>query len=274
MFELVDFLGASGVNGIVLMGTTGEFFHFTIEDRARTVSLALKRSRVPVVVNVSHSCLDGAVALAGQAAKSGAAGLLVMPPYYLRYSQAALAGFFRDFFAEAKPYLPVYLYNIPAFVSPLEALTAIELLATGLFAGIKDSSGSWENFLALRAGALERKFQLLVGSDRFYAAARSAGADGIISGCASAIPELLVALERSLAVREEPKTRLLQRRLEEFVERIEEFPATFAIKEAARVRGLKAGPTPFALKGELGDRLREFGEWFGGWWKSTRAECG
>src|SRR5215472_11488306 len=72
--ELMDFLQSHGVDGITLLGSTGEFIHFEPEDRARLASMAVKRCRVPVLVNASHSTLDGAVALAQQATDAGAAG--------------------------------------------------------------------------------------------------------------------------------------------------------------------------------------------------------
>ena len=66
LWDLIDFLGAHKVNGIVLMDSIGEFVHYSIEDRARFVGLAVKRSRVPVLVNISHSTLSGAVPCPGR----------------------------------------------------------------------------------------------------------------------------------------------------------------------------------------------------------------
>ena len=51
----------------------GEFLHFKAEDRTRLVYMAVKRSRVPIVVGVSHSTLDGAVELGREAISAGAA---------------------------------------------------------------------------------------------------------------------------------------------------------------------------------------------------------
>jgi len=62
--ELVDFVSRAGVDGVVLSGSTGEFPHFDIEDRLRLAQFAIRRSRAPVTVNVSHSSLDGALTLA------------------------------------------------------------------------------------------------------------------------------------------------------------------------------------------------------------------
>src|SRR5437764_291645 len=98
--ELIDFLAGAGVQGLALMGSTGEFVHLSFEDRIRLVNLAAKRSRVPILAGVSHSTLDGSVALAQQAIGGGASALLVMPPYFFRYDQEDVKYFFTQFAVE------------------------------------------------------------------------------------------------------------------------------------------------------------------------------
>ena len=95
--ELIDFLTDRGVDGITLLGSTGEFPHFTPEDRVRFAATAIKHSRVPVLVNASHSTLDGAVEIARAAIGDGAAGVLIMPAYYYRYSQESIVAFCVEF---------------------------------------------------------------------------------------------------------------------------------------------------------------------------------
>src|SRR5438552_19188477 len=76
---LLDYLDAivrAGVDGLVLFGSTGEFVHFDLGERMRLLMFAVRRSRVPVLVNVSHSTLVGAVDLAEHAVEIGASGLL------------------------------------------------------------------------------------------------------------------------------------------------------------------------------------------------------
>src|SRR6185437_6919329 len=82
LFDYLDAIAQAGVDGIVLFGSTGEFVHFELADRMRVATLAIKRCRVPLLVNVSHSTLDGALDLADCAIEAGAAGLLLMPPYF------------------------------------------------------------------------------------------------------------------------------------------------------------------------------------------------
>ena len=94
--------------------------------------------------------------------------------------------------------VPILLYNIPLFTSEIPVETSCELLASGRFAGIKDSSGDLESFSRLLAQKETTPFTLLVGADGIYTRARCAGADGIVSGVACAIPELLLALDRAI----------------------------------------------------------------------------
>jgi len=263
--ELIDFLCAAGVQGIALLGSTGEFVNLNYDDRVRLVYLAVKRSRVPVLAGVSHSTLDGALALGREASAAGAAGLLLMPPFFFRYPQPEIREFYMRFAAEMSHGAPVYLYNIPAFTSGIESQTAVQLLATGRFAGIKDSSGDWDNFQALSRYKQAHPYTLLVGHDAIFARARRAGADGVVSGVACAMPELLLALDRAIAQHDEAEAERLDARLHEFIERVERFPTPVAIKAALAARGIKTGPPPVPLARETQAALDEFRAWFKEW---------
>jgi dihydrodipicolinate synthase/N-acetylneuraminate lyase len=262
--ELIDFLCAAGVQGIALLGSTGEFVNLNLDDRVRLVYLAVKRSRVPVLAGVSHTTLDGALALAREASAAGATGLLLMPPFFFRYGQPEIREFYLRFAAENHG-APVYLYNIPAFTSAIAPETAAALLATGRFAGIKDSSGDWDYFEALNRQAREHPMTVLVGHDALFARARTAGADGVVSGCACAVPELLLALDRAIQQRDEAETTRLDARLHEFLGFIERFPTPVGIKAALSVRGIKTGPLPLPLARETQTALDEFREWLRAW---------
>ncbi len=106
---------------------------------------------MPLLVNVSHSTLDGSVELAREAAASGAAGVFLMPPYYYKYSQDAIFQFYRGFCrVHASRLARVHRKRSGVYKSEIEIATALALLDTGLFAGIKDASGSWDAFTQLR----------------------------------------------------------------------------------------------------------------------------
>jgi 4-hydroxy-tetrahydrodipicolinate synthase len=272
--ELIDFLCQGGVQGITLLGSTGEFIHFALDDRRHMVNFAAKRSRVPLLVNVSHSTLDGAIELAREAASAGVAGVLLMPPFYFRQDQDAIRSFYLAFASAVGDALPIYLYNIPSCTNEIASSTAVDLLSSGLFAGIKDSSGNLDYFRVLSEQAARTPFRLFCGWERIYVEARRLGAHGAIFGTASAVPELSVALDAAICTGAQEKVDRLSRRLNEFFDWIEILPMTVGIKEAARQRKLKIG-APAVPLGERGERkLAEFGEWFRAWLPEVLRECG
>lgn len=271
--ELTDFLYERGVDGIALLGSTGEFVHFMLEDRARMLDFAVKRSRLPLLVNVSHSTLDGAIYLGQEAAASGVAAVMLMPPYYYRYDQESVRAFCLRFAEVVAKEVPVYLYNIPVFTSEIALETANSLLSSGLFSGIKDSSGTWGYLDGLLQARGDRTFHIFTGDERLFPRLRGAGGDGVVSGIACAIPELVVRLHRAIRDHDEPMQTRLTGRIEEFLVWFFKFPAPVAIKEAMRLRKVKSGALAAPLGPEGTRTLAEFGAWFQGWLREVVKEC-
>jgi dihydrodipicolinate synthase/N-acetylneuraminate lyase len=265
LFDYLDTIVNAGVDGVVLFGSTGEFVHFDVAERARVLHLASRRCRVPLLVNVSHSTLTGALDLADNAFDSCAVGLLLMPPYFFRYNEGQIFEFYRQFAATVDGRLPIYLYNIPAFTNPISADLAERLLLTEEFAGIKDSSGDWSLFERLQTVHAKLPFRLMIGNDALYLRAHALGADGLVSGVAAALPELMVALNRALNAKDVERAASLNDRLTEFLSWIGKFPATVGIKQAAVLRGWKLyhSAVPFD-EGTAAD-LQHFEKWFRTW---------
>ncbi len=271
--EVIDYLCSHRINGIALLGSTGEFVHFDLDERARFTALAAKRSRAPVIANVSHSTLDGAVGLAQEAASCGAAGLLLMPPYFFRYSQQEVRQFYLNFARELNSSAPIYLYNVPQFTNEIACDTALDLLSTGLFAGMKDSSGSFEYLERLIAPAREKRFAALVGNDVVYVRGRQAGAHGVVSGVACSVPELMIGLERAIAAADQARVERLGLRLTEFLDWLDRFPAPLGVKLACAARKVKVGPPAAPLSPDAEHAAGEFSEWFHGWLPEVRKEA-
>ena len=271
--ELIEFFCASKVDGIALLGSTGEFVNLAIEERNRLVNLAIKRSRVPVIVGVSHSSLDVAVDLGREAISAGAEGLLLMPPYFFRYSQEDIREFYLEFLRQAGTGAAVYLYNVPQFTNEIKPETAVELLSTGLFAGIKDSSGKYEYFQTMKDLRGRQPFTLLIGNDAVFTPARRAGADGVVSGVSCAVPELMTALDRAIRKGAEDAIDCLEERLREFLNWLDRFPTPIGIKLAAALRGLHVGPCAIPLSMNRKLAAEEFREWFRTWLPAVQREA-
>lgn len=272
LLEYVDAVTAAGVDGLVLFGSTGEFVHFEAEERMRVSALAIKRSRLPVLINATHSSLAGAVALAENAIESCASGLLLAPPFFYKYTDDQIFEFYRQFVNQTGHEIPVYLYNVPMFLNPISPALAARLLETGDFAGIKDSSGDPQSFESLRLLRQRIKFQLLLGNERVYRLGR-ASAEGVISGLAGAIPELMIALEKSVVASDHESTEQLNSRLIEFLDWVNRFPATIVLKRAAEARGWKVNQLAVPLDQQTAADLANFQGWFEQWFPAVLAEC-
>src|SRR5207248_4923018 len=106
-----------------------------------------------------------------------------------------------------------------------------------LFAGILDSSGDWPYFEQLLNLKRERPFALFAGNDLIAAQAIRAGADGLITGSACAIPELAVKLFQSITAGKQSQADTLNAGLLEFAAWNERFPEPVGIKRAVEIRG-------------------------------------
>jgi dihydrodipicolinate synthase/N-acetylneuraminate lyase len=251
MLDLLDFLAAGGVKAVCVFGPEGEFLNYSFAERQRLVYLAAKRSRVPLVVGVSHSTLAGSLQLADEAIASGADGLILMPPYFFRYSQREIEEFYVTFAREIGDAVPILIHNFPPVTSKLEFELMRRLIETGRVAGLVDSSGDWPLFERLLELRQAHPFALFTGDDRTAARAFSACADGVLSGAACAAPEWFT-------------TDILNARLLEFAEWAERFPYPVAIKRAVELRGQKSAPPLTPLAPETARALDEFSAWFRG----------
>ena len=126
-----------------------------------------------------------------------AAGLLLPPPHFFRYPQEEIREFYLQFAAQLGNGATTYLSNTPSITSEIALDTALELLATGRFAGIEEPGGNAESLARLQV-ASRGSFSILTGDDVSFVCGRAHGAHGAVSAAACAVPELMVALARSL----------------------------------------------------------------------------
>jgi dihydrodipicolinate synthase/N-acetylneuraminate lyase len=248
--DLIDFLTNAGIKGISIFSPVGEFLNYTFAERQRLVYLATKRSRIPLIANVSHSTLTGSIQLAAEAVSAGADGLLLMPPYFYRYQQSEIEEFYLQFARESGGAVPLLLQNAPQVTSPLEPDTVRRLLDTGHFAGIEDDSGDLNYMASLLQLKRDRPFAVMIGNERIAAQALREGADGIISSAACAIPELITGHDEQL---------------NEFLDWIDRFPAPAGIKHAVALRKQKSGPDLIPLAPATSQLMQEFSAWFVKW---------
>ena len=141
--EVIEFLIDKGVNGLIVAGTTGEYYAQTPEERLDLMKVTkdLIRGRLPLIVGTGAMRTEDAVMYAEAAKEIGADALLVTtPPYtYPTGREIALHALAVDRAAD----LPVMLYNYPGRMSvDMDEDTLDRLGRSPNFCAIKESSGS------------------------------------------------------------------------------------------------------------------------------------
>ncbi len=229
---LVEFLLSAGVKGLFVGGTTGEGVQLDLEQRMalHEAAAGANAGRAPLLLHVGAQRAEWAVELARHAVAQNADAIVAMTPTFYTLSDAALTRYF-EAIAAAAPDTPLFLYDIPQFavngISPaLLASLSRELPA---LAGLKTSRADIQIVRQLR-DALPLDRILLAGNESAALGALALGADGLISGLSTAIPEPFVALTRAFAAGEIEEAREWQRRVNRLL----------AILGSTRLGGIKA----------------------------------
>jgi len=149
--DVLAYLKQNGADGVVVLGTTGEYPSFSTVERKKIAETAFKyRNGLNIIVSSGTSNFPETIELSQHAASNGADGLLIVPPFY--YKHPPLEGLVRYFsmIFEKVP-IPINLYHIP-FASGIpishDLLHAMEKYPS--LAGIKDSMedpGVYQAFL-------------------------------------------------------------------------------------------------------------------------------
>ncbi|NKE70526.1 4-hydroxy-tetrahydrodipicolinate synthase [Candidatus Manganitrophus noduliformans] len=198
--ELIDFHLRSGTHGIVPCGTTGESATLSHEEHKRVVELAVKMAggRIPVIAGTGSNSTEEAIAFTRHAKAAGAAGALLITPYYNKPTQE---GLYQHYKAVAKGVdLPLVLYNIPGRtgVNMLPA-TVARLMEFDNIIGIKEGTGSLQQISDLVQLCGER-LVILSGDDFTALPTMAVGGKGVISVTANIAPadmaQMIEAAER------------------------------------------------------------------------------
>ena len=210
--RLVEHVLAGGVQGLFIMGTTGEGPSLSYRLRRELVAetCRLVRSRTPVLVGISDTAFAESVNMARFAAEAGADALVVAPPYYMPEGQPELREYLAHLLAELP--LPLYLYNMPPLTKvSFELETVRWAMDQGKILGLKDSSGSMIYFNQVRTLLRHRPdWTLLIGPEELLAESVLLGGHGGVSGGANVFPGLFVELYRAAREGDLKRTRVLQ----------------------------------------------------------------
>lgn len=243
MAALIDKLIADGVNGMLLLGSGGEFCHMPKEMRFAVAEFAVRHvaGRVPVMLGISSPSTAETIEFGLHADRLGVDCALVVNPYYALLNEDAIYSHFRGV-AEAIR-TPVMLYNFPALTKQNLEVSLIARLAAEVpnIIGIKDTvdnaSHVREIINVIRPGHPD--FVIFTGFDEYMMDALILGANGGIPATCNFAPSVTCGLYKAFVEKDFDRMFALQRQLAKLSSVYGlETPFFGIIKQAIRLCGL------------------------------------
>lgn len=192
--DLIEFQIENGTHGIVPCGTTGESATMSHDEHHRVVELTIKTvdGRVPVLAGTGSNSTSETIELTRHAKEAGAAGALVITPYYNKPSQEGLYQHFKSV-AEAVD-IPMILYNVPSRTSiDMLASTVARCAEIDNIVGIKEATADMN-----RASDVIRRcpanFAVMSGDDFTSMSLVFLGGTGVISVTSNVDPKNMASL--------------------------------------------------------------------------------
>jgi 4-hydroxy-tetrahydrodipicolinate synthase len=241
--RLVNHLIDGGVHGLFPVGSQGEFFALTFEQKKEIVRITVDetRGRVPVYAGTGAVTTREVIETTKMARDLGVSAVSILTPYFLVPSQKELIEHYLAV-AKAVPDLPILLYSNPDRTQvPFPVSTVLELAAVENIVGIKDSSGDMSltgEYIRLTRGM---DFHVLAGRDTLIYATLCYGGTGSICATANVDPRVPVEIYEAFIAGDHKRALEAQYRLAPL--RVAFGLGTFpvVIKEALNLIGIEAG---------------------------------
>ena len=190
--------------GLAVFGTNSEANSLSVAEKRSLLDHLAEAGLPPSRMMPGTGCcsISDSIELTTHAVNLGCAGVLMLPPFY--YKGVSDEGLYRNYAQIIERVgdqrLRVYLYHIPPVAQVGISLGLIERLLSdypGTIAGVKDSSGDWDNTGAMLEQFQSEDFDVFPGSETFLLKALRAGGAGCISATANVNPGAIARLASS-----------------------------------------------------------------------------
>ena len=192
--RFVEFQIGSGINGLVVMGTTGENATIEPEDQKKVIAYTVEKvaGRVPVIAGTGTNNTEHVLHNTRNACQVGADAILVVTPYYNKATQNGLVTHFTAVADEST--LPVILYIVPSRTGcNLLPKTVAKLSEHPNIAAIKEATGSLAQMIEIMHLCGD-KIDVYSGEDGLTVPMMAMGAKGTISVLSNVAPRQSVAM--------------------------------------------------------------------------------
>lgn len=242
MGRFINRLVESDVDGLLFLGSAGEFAQFSHSVRKQVAEFCVKHvdGRKPVIIGTGACGTAEVIELSNHAALIGADAVIVVNPYYSPMSEERLFQHYRTISETIS--LPVLMYNFPALTGQDLSPALVKRIAVNCpnVVGIKDTVDCISHIrdLLIQAKAVRPDFRVLCGYDEYLFSTLALGGDGGIVGTSNFAPEITCGINKAFQNKDmETMTELLQRLSLLSQLYALDVPFTWLLKEAVRVTG-------------------------------------
>lgn len=217
--RLSEYLLTAGVDGIFLLGSSGEYQVLSRQQSGELV-VAVKehvKGRVPLYVGASSPSLQEAIVNVEQVATWGADIAVLLPPYYFAYNEGELLEYFRTI-ADKSP-LPIMLYNAPGYTRyslSVELLGEISRIPG--IVGIKDTAMDMDRMMRLILDDRLQDFIVFQGSDELLGVSLLMGAEGGVNTISNVFPQALVQMRQAALAKDLPRVKYYQKGINRWID--------------------------------------------------------
>ena len=245
--NLLEWHIAEGTDGILTLGTTGEYPTMSHEEDATVVAHTIKvvNGRVPVIVGSGSNCTATQVEKSIKYQNMGADALLLISPYY---NKANPEGMYRHFAETAdKVNIPCLLYNVPGRTGCSIPVPVVEKLSRHPnITGIKEASGDMGYAMKI-AHCIGPDFAMYSGNDDITLPILSIGGSGVISVYANIMPRMCHQIVRDYLDGDQDKARANTLKYLKVMNDLFMEVNPIPVKTAMNMMGLNAGPLRLPL---------------------------
>ena len=192
--RFLEFQIESGINGIVVMGTTGENATIEPEDQKKVIAYTVEKvaKRVPVIAGTGTNNTEHVLNNTRAACEVGADAILVVTPYYNKATQNGLIKHFSTV-ADAST-VPMIMYNVPGRTGcNLLPKTVAKLAEHPNIAAIKEATGNMAQMVEIMHLCGD-KLDVYSGEDALTVPMMAMGGKGTISVLSNVAPKESVAM--------------------------------------------------------------------------------
>ena len=243
--KLFDNLIEQGVDGILVEGSSSEFFAMPMEQRREMAKFAIEKinRRVKLIIGTSHMVADEIISFSNYCLDNGADAVMILPPYYFHFGAEALLQYYDRLASSIHG--PIYIYNFPdntGYTIPPETVLQLVRLHSNIV-GMKDTISGMDHTRELIKVVKSQvpSFEIYSGFDDNFAHNVMAGGNGCIGALSNVVPEVCAAWVNAFRSNDldgiAKGQQIIDRLMDLYSVRSPFLPV---IKEACKLRGIAA----------------------------------